>query len=452
MYRTQILAQSVRATADTAPAARAAARRILMDTIGAAVAGASTQSGRAALVAATRSWGSGGSDVWFSAQQLTAPGAAFVNSAYASTLDLDDGHRGAAGHPAAAIVPAVLASITEQDTEPRRLLNALVIGYDVAVRVSASRDINSIRTTDTGQWCGYGVAAAIGWLKGLSEQTIAHAMAIAGHTASSQAATGWTKLGHSVKEGIPFATAAAIAAIELAQAGYTGPLDLLDDQTCYDQRKLVSDFGRPWQIEKGYLKIYSACRWAHAPIDAALRLVEENAIDPKAIDHMEISVFSRALTLLNEPRPQTIDAAQYSIPFSVALALTHGPKALLPVTESYLGDHEVHSLASRIVVSHDASMDALFPAMTPASVSIRKGTDTFSLYLDAPKGDATNPLSDEELMRKFHWLVNDKLGSQEARRLERELLFLEDESEAAGLCKALKTQLQTVRKIGEPVR
>ncbi len=325
-----------------------------------------------------------------------------------------------------------------------KLLNAIVIGYDVAVRVSASRDINSIRTTDSGQWCGYGVIAAIGWLKALPTQTIAHAMAIAGHTASSQAATGWTKLGHSVKEGIPFATAAAIAAVDLAQAGYTGPLDLLDDQTRYDQRRLVSDFGERWQIESGYLKIYSACRWAHAPIDAALRLVEENAIDPEAIDHMEISLFSRALTLLNEPKPHTIDAAQYSVPFSVALALTHGPKALLPVTQSYLGDREVNSLASRIAVIHDASMDPLFPAMTPASVSIQRGAHTFRLYLDAPKGDATNPLSNAEVMGKFHWLVDDKLGSQAARRLEQELLFLEDGCGAAGLFKALKARLKTV--------
>ncbi|MBZ9742228.1 MULTISPECIES: MmgE/PrpD family protein [unclassified Mesorhizobium] len=437
MHRANEIAAFVVSVEDTPSRVKLAARRVLLDTVGAALAGAATQGGVATLAGATMSWGEGKAQVWFCNTRLTPPGAAFVNAAYASMLDIDDGHRAAAGHPGAAIVPAVLTVARMVKAGPDRILSAIALGYEAALRIAAARDINSIRTTDTGRWCGYGVAAACGWLRGLPADKIAHAMAIAGHTASSQAATGWTKLGHVVKEGIPFATAAALTAVDLAQAGYTGPVDLLDDPGRYDQQRLTKDLGVRWEIERNYFKIYSACRWAHAPVDAALALQARGRVDAREIDGINIGLFARALTLLNQPDPSSIHAAQYSIPFSVALALTHGKQALLPMTEEFLHSPWVTTLAHRIVLHHQPDLDPLFPGETPASVEIRYRGQTDCLYLDAPKGEPSNPLSDQDLIDKFNALAHGRMSASDAARLRTALLSFGAGDETDNLFQAM---------------
>ncbi|KRB49195.1 protein involved in propionate catabolism [Rhizobium sp. Root708] len=378
-----------------------AVRRTLQDTIGAAASGAATPAGRASFDAARSIWGHGQSKVWFSASQLTPPGAAFVNATYAASLDLDDGHRGAAGHPAAAIVPAVLAFSSLASISAARLLTAIALGYEIAVRVAASRDINALRTTDSGLWCGYGTAAATGYLLGHPASVIAHAMAIAGQTATSQFATGWTRLGHSVKEGIPWAAANGVQAAFLAVAGHTGPLDLLDDPSTFDRARLLDGLGNSWRIGEAYFKRYSCCRWAHAAIDAVLELRERHGLVAQAIDEIVVETFERALTLPNQASPASNEAAQYSIPFCVAVALCHGEPALLPLEDHHLSDQDVVALAGRVKLKADPRYAGAFPAATPATVIITANGQQFSQEIAFPKGEPNNPLSAEERAAKF---------------------------------------------------
>lgn len=381
-----------------------AARSTLQDTIGVAASGAATSGGRASFEAASSIWGRGQSKVWFSASHLTPPGAAFVNASYAASLDLDDGHRGAAGHPAAAIVPAVLAFSAVASISAARLLTAVVLGYEIAVRVAASRDINELRTTDSGLWCGYGTAAATCWLLGHSPFVIAHAMAIAGQTATSQFATGWTRLGHTVKEGIPWAAANGVQAAFLAMAGHTGPLDLLDDPSVFDRARLLDGMGKTWRIEEAYFKRYSCCRWAHAAIDGAVALQERHGLTAGAIDEIVVETFERALTLPNQAAPASNEAAQYSIPFCVAVALCHGEAALLPLEDRHLCDPDVLALAGRVKLKVDPRYAGAFPAATPASVVIIANGQQFSHEIAFPKGEPNNPLSAGERVAKFERL------------------------------------------------
>jgi 2-methylcitrate dehydratase PrpD len=66
---------------------------------------------------------------------------------------------------------------------------------------------------------------------------------------------------------------------------------------------------------------------------------------------------------------------------------------------------------------HDPALDALFPARWPARVqlTLRDGR-TLEAYVEYPKGDPENPLSDEELETKFHALTGPVIA--EARQAE----------------------------------
>ena len=178
--------------------------------------------------------------------RLSIPGAAFVNAAFASMLDLDDGHRAASGHPGAAVIPAVMATAEAHGADAERVLTAIAIGYEIGVRIAGARDVDTLHTFDSGLWCGQGAAAAAGWLRGLDPARLANAIAIAGTTAPGQTATAYTKLmGNNVKEGIPFATALGLVAVELAAAGFTGPVDFLDEEKRYDRSGLERRSRRP---------------------------------------------------------------------------------------------------------------------------------------------------------------------------------------------------------------
>lgn len=378
-----------------------AARRTLVDTIGVAAAGAATAAGRASFVAAPNIWGNGDCSLWFSEIRSTVAGAAFVNATYAAALDLDDGHRRASGHPAAAIVPAVLACGEHLNASADKILTAIALGYEVAVRVAGARDINALRTTDSGLWCGYGVAAAAAWLSGAPVPVMAQALAIAGQTSTSQAGTGFTKIGHTVKEGIAWATANGLQAVVLASAGHRGPLDMLDDTGTYTRATMVEALSQRWMIAGAYFKLYSCCRWAHAAIDAALALKARMNIDHDDVDALLIETFERALSLPNAVRPQSSEAAQYSIPFCVALALVHGEEALLPLQEGHLADPAVLALSQRVNLVTSQDYASAFPVSTPARVTIVAKGQLETEEVLAPKGEPQNPLTNRELAQKF---------------------------------------------------
>lgn len=390
----------------------------VLDLIAAALAGHSSSGAKASRVAAQSIWGPGDVPVWFSGTRLPAGGAAFANAAAASMLDVDDGHRAAAGHPGAAIVPAVVAAAHGQGIGTDRLLTAIVLGYEIAIRIAASRDLSRVDTLVSGRWVGQGVAAAIAWMRQLTEPQTAQAIAIAGTSAPGLAPVAYSRvMGNHLKEGIAWATATGMAAVDLAAAGFTAPIDLLDNPALFEHQTLMAGFGQAWEIERIYFKPYSCCRWAHAAIEAALALQAEHSIDACSIDRIRIETFSRTLQLNNEPRPQTLESAQYSVPFCVALALLEGGDSLLPMTEGALSKTDAMALAERISVETAPDLDAMFPSRVPARVELSAQNRTYVSTVMTPRGEPSNPMSQAELKAKFRTLAGPVLGDARASEL-----------------------------------
>jgi 2-methylcitrate dehydratase PrpD len=398
-------------TGSLSPQARAAALRAVFDLIACALAGRRTSGGAAALKAAPNTWGAGPASCWFSDLRLAVPGAAFVNAAFASMLDLDDGHRAASGHPGAPVIPAVLATAESHGADVERVLTAIAIGYEIGVRVAGARDVEMLHTFDSGLWCGQGVAAAVSWLRGLDPEKTAHAIAIAGTTAPGQTATGFTKhMGNNVKEGIPFATALGLVAVELAASGYTGPVDLLDDPARYDRSVLLSGLGGSWLIETTYFKPYGACRWAHAAIDAVLEIKARHRIAAGAIENIHVETFAQALSLNNELAPATLESAQYSVPFCIAAAAVHGADALLPIEPWLLKDAAVLAVSPRVTLSIEPDLDLMFPRRVPARVMVRTARGMHETTVLAPRGEPVNPMSDDDLTAKFFTIADRQIS------------------------------------------
>jgi hypothetical protein len=63
------------------------------------------------------------------------------------------------------------------------------------------------------------------------------------------------------------------AALDLAESGYGGPLDILDHIDHFNAAKILDGLGETWAIAQTYFKPYACCRWLHAPLDCLLDLM-----------------------------------------------------------------------------------------------------------------------------------------------------------------------------------
>ncbi len=414
---TEVLAEFVGTQrADRIPAAvldRAALSTL--DCIAAAVAGVTTLGATSMCQAARRVYGHGPTTPWFTDCRTQPAGAILANCAAASALDIDDGHRGASGHPGAAIVPAVLTLAAGTPWDGPQLLTAITLGYEVAVRVAAGRQRASVNCYAAGQWCGYGVAAALGWLLGLSPTQLAQAMAIAGAEAPQSLPQGACRMG-TVKGSSPWGTLTAFVAVERARSGGTGPIDLLDRPAAFNRQQILTGLGEAWCITSTYLKPYSCCRYIHAAVDAMLALMGRDPGSSATIDALTVEIFPEGLMISNDPVPDTLDAAQFSIPFCVALAAVRGTPALRPLTEASLRDPEVLALSRRVKFQAVEEFAGKFPAMTPARVRLRRGGKEMCQAVLHALGDPANPLSPSEVEAKLSDLARSVLppGSTKA--------------------------------------
>lgn len=379
-------------------------RRCVLDCIAASVAGANTGGAKAARIMAQTTFGVGSCTLWFSGKKVPAAAAIMANCTAASILDLDDGHRAASGHPGAAIIPSCLVVAEEVGASWAELAAAIVVGYEIAVRIAAGRNTALIETAATGKWCSFGVAAAIGRLRGVSPDILTHAMAIAGVHSPVQPRVNLPNsrvMNSNVKEGIPWSALTGAFAVDLAQAGFTGPLDFLDKQPLYDAPAIVRDLASPSLINGTYFKPYSCCRWAHAAIDGLINIIAKDKLQPDTIDKIDVLTFNWALRLSNDTDPQTLEDAQYSIPFCLGLAAFHGADALLPLTVDRLHDPHAVALAGKIHLTSTSEFEGRFPEMAAARIVVHSTSGTFTRTVIQPLGDPANPMSQKQLMDKF---------------------------------------------------
>ncbi|MEO1420756.1 MAG: MmgE/PrpD family protein, partial [Pseudomonadota bacterium] len=376
------------------------AKRCVLDAVACATAGYGHPSVAKVSAACRANFSGGSSEVWFSRDTLSPVGASMINANASSILDLDDGNRQAMGHPGGAVVPAVLAVGQQIEASPSAMLRAIIVGYEVAVRVGAAEQRSSYHS---GNFASFGVAAAIGVLKGLDPQKIAHALGVVAYYGPRVSdLTLSNEMSSNVKESMPWSVVAGAMAADLAAAGFTGIRDALDNPERIDKRRLLNGLGDSYAIDRTYFKKYSCCRWIHSAVEALVYILEEKKIQLSDVEQVNVETFSQARQLNNATDPDTLEGAQYSVPFCLGVAAVHGEEKLMPLTRDILGDPAVVEQARKVSVVSTDRMDAMFPDTTPAEVVIVAGGERFHRSIEHPWGDACTPPADDELVAKFH--------------------------------------------------
>jgi 2-methylcitrate dehydratase PrpD len=384
-----------------------AAKRLILDTLGAARAGAA-EPGCAEVAAAVGAieGGAGQSTLWSSGQRTSPAAAALINGTCAAALDFDSLHFAAIVHPEIVTLPAALALAEREGCSGRDLILAVVAGSDLMCRIALSTERNSawFGTSTAG---AFGAAAAAGIALRLDKTQMRNALGLALCQSSGtlQAIVEKT-LANRMQSA--FAARNGVYAAELARHGISGPAQSIEGEGGYyaayepgDAAVLLEGLGKRFEGANIGIKKYPSCACNHAAIEAVSRLVSANGIRAKDVKDVSVRITPFMNTLVGAPydpgsNPQV--AAQFSVQYSVASVLTHGGFKLADITPQRACDPEVGRLARSITVEVDNRSDG---TLAPSTVRVTAGGRVLEETIRAVPGSAEAPLSDAEVLAKF---------------------------------------------------
>ncbi len=387
------------------------AKRALLDTLGCMVAGLDTPLGQKLAKLTDRFADNKGATVIGVSRFVSNFFAAMCNGFMANANDADDGHRMSRLHAGGIIIPTVMAAAEEKDCGGGKLIEAIVVGYELGLRAGMASTVGDIYY---GSAFGstFGAAAAAGWILGLSNEQIVNAMGISEMHAPNSMLMGWinSRKIPMIKEGMGWSAASGIMAAYLAGEGITGTLTIFSGREAVAK---VDRLGSEYEIERRYYKPGPACRWTHGPLQTLLSMLDEHQLLADDVTHINIRTFDKAFQLDN-PEPTTIEDAQYSIPFvlgSVLLDGEFGPDQMRP---EKLTDPIVLEQARKVSLEVEPEFNRVYPNQVLCRVSVKtKDGRVFSAKNRKIKGDWDLPLSDEQLKDKFAWLSRNRLTDRQ---------------------------------------
>ncbi|GAB4451405.1 MAG: MmgE/PrpD family protein [Anaerolineae bacterium] len=395
------------------------AQRCLLDLAGTAAGGSVTDASRIIrdYVARHHGFAAGaGARLLLDGRRVSPAGAALAGGVTIDSLDCHDGHVLTKGHAGVAVFPALMALMdAERAVDGREFLAALVVGYEIATRAGIALHATACDYHSSGAWTALACAALGARFLRLDSQATWHALGIAEYHGPRSQIMRCVDHPAMVKDGAGWGAMAGLSAAYLAADGFTGaPALTLEDGAV---AATWADVGARWRILEQYFKPYPVCRWAQPAIEAALTLQQAHGLAAADIARVEVVTFHHAVRL-GTRAPSTTEEAQYSLPFSVAVALVRGHVGAAEIGHDALHDAAVLRLADGMALVEDAGYNAQFPAERWAHVvfHLRDGRRLTSSPMPA-RGGADNPLSDAELREKYWLLAEPLLGAPRAQQI-----------------------------------
>ncbi len=385
------------------------AKRCLMDTLGAMVAGSQTPVAAIMRKTALEQYRGDQATIMVTGERVSAAGAALANGFFGNALDIDDGYRNVKGHPGACALPPVLAAAElEGGCSGKEFLTALVVAYELGIRAGMIRHGTYEVYHSSGSWGAIAGAAAAGRLMGLNNSQLFHAMGAAEYHAPIAPMMKGIDTPAMGKDSIGWGCMVAVLSAIMARDGFTGIRPLFDDAP---DRAWVENLGRQWEILNLYFKPYAACRWGQPAVAGALNIVRDNHLTPDQIRHIRVRTFEAA-TRLPHGHPRNTEEAQYSLAFSVAAALMDGEVGPGQVLPPRLHDPDLLSMLDRVSTEVAPEFETEFPAKAPAEVVVE--TTTGEIYRSGRIEALWEPPhtlpSDGDLEAKFIWLTGPIIG------------------------------------------
>jgi 2-methylcitrate dehydratase PrpD len=430
------------ASADLDEAVRHAARRCLVDWAAAALPGSALDPTPRLREALADELDRGTASILPDGRAATPRAAALHNGTAAHAAEFDDIFRDAIYHPGAPVISAALAAAEHTGCDGRRLLGAVVAGYEVSCRIGLAvtpAHYEHFHTTGTVGTLGAAVAGAVAL--GLDEQGITHALAgAATQAAGLQQAFRSDSMSKPLHAGR--AAESGVLCALLAAQGVTGALDVLEGERGFGQAlgggarwdRALEGLGEDFVITRMTQKNHGCCGHTFAALDALIALRAEHGLEPADVARVEVGTYAKAVEVVGDASPATPSEARFSLPYCAAVALTDGRVRLASFEPARIADPGLRTLMTRVEVGVDAEADAAFPGRRGARVVVETADERrFERRARTRKGDPEAPLGDSELEAKYRELATPVIGAERAQSLLASLWTLDRRPALRGL-------------------
>ena len=397
---------------ETASGARAIADRLLLDISGLCVSARGELYVKAAMASID---GDGPCTVVGYAQKLGAEGAAFVNGIASHGEDFDDTYEGGPVHAGVVIIPAMLAAAERHQLSGADLLRGIASGAEVMCRLCkvAPMRVHKAGFHPTAIFGVMGAVAGIGAALKLTEKQLVNAFGIAGSMAGGiieyLADGSWTKRMHP-----GWAAQSGYRAVRLALGGFEGPRTVFEgshglfhgfaNTTDGNFEAMLDGYGEHWLWLTIAFKPYACGTMSHPYIDCA-REFRSRGIDPAQIEKIEAETAEGIVHRLWEPlamkqSPPNGYAAKFSTPYAIAAGILKGDAGLGEYDEAVVKDPQMTQMAARVSYIIDPANPYPNQFTGHLLVTLKNG-EVYEHRQGFFKGGAENPLSDDEIRRKF---------------------------------------------------
>jgi 2-methylcitrate dehydratase PrpD len=393
-------------------AAREMGCLVVMDCLGATLAGSNETSARIVRRLVSKAQGEDSALVFGTSMRSQPEQAAWANGVAAHALDFDDTSRSMEGHPSVSVLPVAFALAESESRSGAELLAGFLVGYELQAKMG--KLVGPLLRA--AGWHSAGVLGTLGAAATASRllQLHPHETIQALGTAASMASGLGANTGSMVKP-LHAGNAArnGLIAARLSQCGFTSQRGALDgfvfafsgakgiEETALCQA--VEQFGRPFDIlvPGTDIKLYPSCNYTHPAIDAALYIAQDDAFSLTGIKTVTCTIGARGRVLLRR-RPATGLEAKFSVEFCVACALADRRVEI----ESFR-DAEISRLTD---LMSKVAVEEKFPAngdpIPEATVTVRwfDGKQRSSSVVH-PKGSVGNPITRDDVEAKYRRLA-----------------------------------------------
>jgi len=357
--------------------------------------------------------------------RLPAVNAALINSLMIRSLDFNDIYwKQDPSHPSD-LIPAALAMAERQGKSMREAIVAIVLAYEFEQRI-CEFGLPGVRER---KWhhatlTQFVAPIVAGKLLDLNEDQMVNAIGISAchnHTIGCPTAGKLTMMKNTVD---PMAVQAGVFAALMAQAGYSGTEAIFEGKEGlmdvfgpdWDEDKMTGGLGESYRILSCSMKAFPTEALTHTHLTATLKLVKENNIQPEDIEEVIITTIARACDILFDPHkyePDSRETADHSLPYCIAAAIVDRQVTVNSFSDEKLHDKRIREVIHKIKGEASIEFEKMFPAKQPSKVVIRtKDGKAVSQYLEYPKGDPREPMTDEEIAVKFNALSSAVLSSE----------------------------------------
>ncbi|HQR11670.1 MAG TPA: MmgE/PrpD family protein [Casimicrobiaceae bacterium] len=396
------------------------AHRTLMNWVGCAIGASRHPTLEAALAAVTELAPSSQASLLGRQERVDMASAALLNGISSHTFDFDDTHLKTIIHPAGPVASAALALGEHIDASGRSLVDALVIGIDVACRVGNAiyPDHYDRGWHITGTTGMLGAAAACARLLDLDAERTTMAFGIA----ASQPIGVREQFGSMTKPFHPGGAArAGLTAALMAKHGYTAspraieaPRGLAQTfSTKFDWHEMTEALGQRFEISFNSYKPFACGIVIHPAIDGCVQLARAHRLAAGDIERVDLRVHSLVLELTGKRTPRTGLEAKFSVYHACAAGILFGRAGESEFDDEVVQRSDVIALRDRIQATVDPTI-----AEDAANVTVTLA-DGRRLHLLVPHaiGSIERPLTDDDLAAKFHDLADPVIGASQAGEL-----------------------------------